>query len=240
MGDESSDGQVIDVEVKPVDLGNPGNCKSPRNSIDQNHRGVSQTVIVMKSDEEGESRNGHSNGHSDVLRKIKDSKEDKKSCVIDVNCGVNRQFGEKLDGERVCRICHLSSDPSASETPPRLVTTATTSVTPVTDAKDGLMQLGCGCKDDLGIVHSTCAETWFKLKGYRQCEICGETARNVTGVGDYRFIEEWTEPSRSHAIAINLPDGRRRCCRGKPFCNFLMACLLIAFVLSWFFRVNML
>uniref|UniRef100_A0A2P2PXU3 RING-CH-type domain-containing protein n=1 Tax=Rhizophora mucronata TaxID=61149 RepID=A0A2P2PXU3_RHIMU len=28
-----------------------------------------------------------------------------------------------------------------------------------------LIQLGCGCKDDLGIAHAHCAEAWFKLKG---------------------------------------------------------------------------
>ena len=27
------------------------------------------------------------------------------------------------------------------------------------------LQLGCSCKGDLGVAHSKCAETWFKIKG---------------------------------------------------------------------------
>lgn len=73
----------------------------------------------------------------------------------------------------------------------------------------------------------------------RMCEICGETAKNVTGVGDIGFMEDWNERrlftrNRSHAS-----DRSGGCWRGQPFCNFLMACLVIAFVLPWFFRVNM-
>ncbi|KAH9309791.1 hypothetical protein KI387_037702, partial [Taxus chinensis] len=63
------------------------------------------------------------------------------------------------DTERVCRVCHLSSDCRTSP--------------------GDLIQIGCGCKDDLGISHRHCAEAWFKIRGNRLCEICGETAKNV-------------------------------------------------------------
>ena len=76
------------------------------------------------------------------------------SLVIDINCGSAKICGDKWDGESVCRICHLSSDQS----PDRRA--ACTSVS-------DLIQLGCGCKDDLGITHYQCAEAWFKLKGNR-------------------------------------------------------------------------
>ncbi|KAK7245546.1 hypothetical protein RIF29_40393 [Crotalaria pallida] len=56
-----------------------------------------------------------------------------------------------------------------------------------------LVQLGCACKDELGIAHIHCAEAWFKLKGNRSCEICGETAKNVSGVADHGFMVEWNE-----------------------------------------------
>ncbi|KAL0328913.1 UNVERIFIED_CONTAM: hypothetical protein Scaly_2323900 [Sesamum calycinum] len=127
----------------------------------------------------------------------------------------------KWDGSdrRVCRICHLNAKESGK-----------TSLE--------LMELGCGCKGELGIAHSLCAEAWFRVRGNRLCEICGETAKNVTGVGDNGFMEEWNE-NRSAESGTGSPDGSRRCLRGQPLCNFLMACLVIAFVLPWFFRVNM-
>ncbi|CAH2064182.1 unnamed protein product [Thlaspi arvense] len=45
--------------------------------------------------------------------------------------------------ERVCRICQLE----------------------VGSYGQGLIELGCSCKDDLAFSHRQCAETWFKLKG---------------------------------------------------------------------------
>ncbi|XP_057470503.1 uncharacterized protein LOC130759405 [Actinidia eriantha] len=234
MGDETSDPRGISVAVNSVDSGNRAICENSSHSVNQN---VSETVIVIRSEEvesacvSGE--NGNSNSNATVGEgKIKDLKEEKQSCVIDVKFGEGK-LSENLDGERVCRICHLSSDPSL-ETPipsPPATTTAAA-------ATSGLIQLGCGCKDELGIVHAHCAEAWFKLKGNRQCEICGETAKNVTGVGDNRFIEEWNE-TRSAGGGTNFSERGRGCWRGQPFCNFLMACLVIAFVLPWFLRVNM-
>ncbi|XP_047332006.1 uncharacterized protein LOC124935632 [Impatiens glandulifera] len=29
------------------------------------------------------------------------------------------------------------------------------------------IELGCSCKDDLGVAHKHCAETWFNIKGNR-------------------------------------------------------------------------
>ena len=71
--------------------------------------------------------------------------------------GGRRQFKESWDGERVCRICHLNSEQSLEST----------DSTSTTAAAMDLIQLGCGCKDELGIAHSHCAEAWFKLKGNR-------------------------------------------------------------------------
>ncbi|CAL5412374.1 unnamed protein product [Camellia sinensis] len=132
---------------------------------------VDQSVIVIKSVEEAGNSNATVNGlgsskESVGEREVRDLKDDDKhSCVIDVKSsgggGGNGKLGENLDGERICRICHLSSDP---ETPPRPPTT--TNVT-VMMANTGLIELGCDCKDELGIVHTYCAEAWFKLKGNR-------------------------------------------------------------------------
>ncbi|KAG8365564.1 hypothetical protein BUALT_Bualt18G0118100 [Buddleja alternifolia] len=143
--------------------------------------------------------------------------EDKlRACVIDID-------GEDLarGNQRVCRICHLSAKESGM-----------ISLTEV-------MELGCGCKGELGVAHSHCAEAWFKVRGNRLCEICGETAKNITGVGGNAFMEEWNDQRRSGDSGISSPDDSRGCLRGQPLCNLLMACLVIAFVLPWFLRVNM-
>lgn len=142
------------------------------------------------------------------------------SCVIDVKNSDSGENGSSVgEGERVCRICHLSAKECGKEA-------------------TGLMEIGCGCKGELGIAHSECAEAWFRVKGHRLCEICGETATNITGVSDNRFMEEWNERGSMDA-STNFSDGSRRCLSGQPLCNFLMACLVIAFILPWFFRVNM-
>ncbi|XP_059669625.1 uncharacterized protein LOC132314822 isoform X2 [Cornus florida] len=218
MDHETHDQERISESVDSVDSVNSGAGENSKILVDGV---VSETVVVIKSDEEEASCVGRENGDLIVKAnvpgsskvsveepKIKVLPEEKHSCVIDVKCG-GGALGENLDGERVCRICHLSSDQS-SET-----TTATVTVI--------LIHLGCGCKDELGIAHSHCAEAWFTLKGNRMCEICGETAKNVTGVGDNRFMEEWNE--RSAGSGTNASERGGGCWRGQPFCNFLMACL---------------
>ncbi|XP_061342719.1 uncharacterized protein LOC133288902 [Gastrolobium bilobum] len=149
------------------------------------------------------------------------SETDKNSFVIDMKSSSRKGFCENSEGERICRICHLAPD-------------ATTVGSANSATSADLIQLGCACKDELGIAHIHCAEAWFKLKGNRLCEICGETAKNVSGVANNGFMEEWNE--RRFRNNDGNPCG---CWRGQPFCNFLMACLVIAFVLPWFFRVNM-
>lgn len=67
--------------------------------------------------------------------------EDKcSSCVIDINCNDFVQ--------RVCRICHLSAKESGKNSLE-------------------MMELGCGCKGELGVAHSLCAEAWFRVRGNR-------------------------------------------------------------------------
>lgn len=141
--------------------------------------------------------------------------EDKRSFfVIDVSC--NDAVG---DNQRVCRICHLSAKESGK-------------------SSMGLIDLGCACKGELGVAHLDCAEAWFSVRGNRLCEICGDSAINIKGVSDYGFMEAWNDRSSTDPTSVSSV-GSRRCLRGQPLCNFLMACLVIAFVLPWFFRVNM-
>ncbi|XP_020236499.1 uncharacterized protein LOC109816047 [Cajanus cajan] len=125
--------------------------------------------------------------------------------------------------ERDCRICHLGLESDSQE-----------SGVPI--------ELGCSCKDDLGAAHKNCAEAWFKIKGNRTCEICHSVARNVCGA-----IEETTQTmsdSNNAAAASTVstsppPAETRRFWHGHRFLNFLLACIVFAFVISWLFHFNM-
>lgn len=185
-----------------------------------------ETRITIRSGENSddftEEKNGDIDGKpSGLLMKDEglsdgtEVQEEKCSCKIEVKSG-------NFEGEsqRVCRICHLNK----LENGKNLVE---------------LIELGCGCKGELGFAHTVCAESWFKLRGNRSCEICGLTATNITGVADNRFMEEWNESVLVSSIGTSFSERRRGCWHGQPLCNFLMACLVIAFVLPWFFRGNM-
>ncbi|KAM1455630.1 hypothetical protein ACFXTI_004665 [Malus domestica] len=199
-----------------------GANKNSNCSVDGN---VSETVVVINSSQSGIAVGDNRRlvpkveelGSSKVLmeeskKKVPQAEND--SYVNDMKCGSGRGFGNKWDGERVCRICHLNSDIS----PPRKMGTANSSITA------DLIQLGCGCKDELGVAHGHCAEAWFRVKGNRTCEICGETAQNITGHGNNRFMEEWHEATLAD-IGNNSSERNASCWRGQPFCNFIMACL---------------
>ncbi|XXG61548.1 hypothetical protein AAC387_Pa05g0131 [Persea americana] len=183
---------------------------------------ASETVIDVRCTETecNASKNKVSKAKTDVLEGKKIAVDKMKSDVPDLlrgNCEGVLESG-RWDGEKVCRICHLSSDRGLN-------------------ASD-MIQLGCDCKGELGTAHRHCAETWFKLKGNRWCEICGESAKNITGVGDSRFMEMWNNRMVTGIGSSSLSE-RGRYPRCQPFGNFLLACLVIAFILPWFFRVNM-
>ncbi|EPS61099.1 hypothetical protein M569_13701, partial [Genlisea aurea] len=121
----------------------------------------------------------------------------------------------------VCRICQLSGKEVEKE----------------------LIELGCGCKEELGVSHLHCAEAWFRVKGNRSCEICGEIAKSITAVSDgrrraaeSRRDDDGTERRNSSSSSSSPP---ARFYNERPLCCLILACLVIAFILPWFFRVNM-
>ncbi|XP_039070351.1 uncharacterized protein LOC120217226 [Hibiscus syriacus] len=126
------------------------------NSDDSADGCVVETIIVVNTQETeyvSESNgvvqlNDNGTGSSKVLTERPTRKAD--SCVIDINGSVGGKirFKESSDGERVCRICHLTSEQSYE----------CTDSMPTTAAATDLIQLGCVCKDELGIAHSHCAE----------------------------------------------------------------------------------
>ncbi|XP_008801378.1 uncharacterized protein LOC103715504 [Phoenix dactylifera] len=140
------------------------------------------------------------------------------SVVVDLERGISEIKVNQDKVERDCRICHLSLESGAPESGIPIV-------------------LGCSCKDDLAAAHKQCAETWFKIKGNKTCEICGSTARNVVGTGETEFIEQWNEESNAAAPPAS-PSETQSFWQGRRFLNFLLACMVFAFVISWLFHFN--
>ncbi|TKW17740.1 hypothetical protein SEVIR_5G387800v4 [Setaria viridis] len=139
--------------------------------------------------------------------------------VVDLEAGLAEITKASPDkAERNCRICHLGLDSAAAESGAGIV-------------------LGCSCKNDLSRAHKQCAETWFKIRGNKICEICGSAACNVAGFSDMDFIEQWNESS-STAAAQATASEPRRFWQGHRFLNFLLACMVFAFVISWLFHFN--
>ncbi|KAL5989705.1 hypothetical protein ACLOJK_010598 [Asimina triloba] len=123
-----------------------------------------ETVIEIRSIENGCSVSDVGNSKARInLQKASEAEkvkvtvvgvEKEASVVVDVKCGEGRLVGGSCDGEKVCRICHLSSDRRSEGWE--------------------LIQLGCGCKGELGMSHRQCAEAWFKTKGNRTTTLKSE------------------------------------------------------------------
>lgn len=129
---------------------------------------------------------------------------------VDLEVG---QGSREHDEEGKCRVCHVVFEGASGTTE--------------------AMQLGCNCKNDLSIAHRECAETWFKIRGNRICEICGATAQNIVGIEDTGFMEQWNDRS-----AGTLAEPQARCWQSLSLCNFFLGCMVVTFILLWLFRVT--
>ncbi|KAI3799910.1 hypothetical protein L1987_35215 [Smallanthus sonchifolius] len=181
------------------------------------------------------------NNSLEIVRVVSSSEEEEKgreSCVSEFSVvdlesgggGVHGDEGSKVHlskMERDCRICHLSLDLTNQ------------------DSENGIpIELGCSCKDDLAAAHKHCAEAWFKIKGNKTCEICGSIAHNVAGANEAELMEQWNEANDGMSSATT-PGGtttatsdNRNFWQGHRFLNFLLACMVFAFVISWLFHFN--
>ncbi|OWM87449.1 hypothetical protein CDL15_Pgr022560 [Punica granatum] len=130
--------------------------------------------------------------------------------------------GPVAKDERDCRICHLS----------------------LVGSNQDPIELGCACKDDLAAAHKQCAEAWFKIKGNLTCEICGSVACNVSVADNdseplHRWDIEAPEPTAVITIPVIIqPRQSRNFWPGHRFLNFLLACMVFAFIISWLFHFN--
>ncbi|WVZ98799.1 hypothetical protein U9M48_044182 [Paspalum notatum var. saurae] len=150
----------------------------------------------------------------------------KSSCVsegslddVDLEAGVGEIIKASPEkAEQNCRICHLGLESVAAESGAGIT-------------------LGCSCKGDLSYAHKQCADTWFKIRGNKICEICSSTATNVVHLGDPEFSDQWSETN--NIAAVQAPQAEtRRFWQGHRFLNFLLACMVFAFVISWLFHFN--
>ncbi|XP_066367769.1 uncharacterized protein [Miscanthus floridulus] len=150
----------------------------------------------------------------------------KSSCVsegsldgVDLEAGLSEIIKASPEkAEQNCRICHLGLESTAAES-------------------GGGITLGCSCKGDLSYAHKQCADTWFKIRGNKICEICSSTASNVVVLGDPEFSDQWSETN--NVAPVQAPQAEtRRFWQGHRFLNFLLACMVFAFVISWLFHFN--
>ncbi|KAK4382675.1 hypothetical protein Sango_2849900 [Sesamum angolense] len=143
----------------------------------------------------------------------KDVEERKKALEGDFVVDISTNSGNSKEAEKACRICHFSENSSE------------------------LVLLACDCRGELGAAHRDCADAWFLQKGNRLCEICGKTAKNVrSNIGEEATALdiEWSEMRLVAATLDTSQESSPRC--KQSFCNALLACLLLAFVLPWLLR----
>ncbi|KAL3327344.1 hypothetical protein AABB24_035157 [Solanum stoloniferum] len=158
----------------------------------------------------------------EVSRRVSSVAESDRSVDLENGIGEKKLHVGKI--ERDCRICHLSLVSSGPES-------------------GFAIELGCSCKDDLAVAHRHCAEAWFKIKGNKTCEICNSLARNVIGPNDVESAQQANESSAVATSAASAPvssaaSEARTCLNGHRFLNFLLACMVFAFVISWLFHFN--
>ncbi|XP_035541025.1 uncharacterized protein LOC108998441 isoform X2 [Juglans regia] len=156
-----------------------------------------------------------------VSESQRDSSESDCLCEKDLESGVLEVKVHLGKVERDCRICHLGLEDDIEAGVP--------------------IELGCACKGDLGAAHKQCAETWFKIKGNATCEICGATALNVAGEQRNEANNAATAAAASTAFAapVILVE-TRTIWHGRRIMNFLLACMVLGFVISWLFHFKIL
>ncbi|KAF8045001.1 hypothetical protein N665_5814s0002 [Sinapis alba] len=175
-----------------------------------------------------ESRQSSSGEEEDENVKDEKRRSNVSTCsveVVDLELGLHEEKAVHLsEDEKDCRICHMRLDS--------------------VNLEDGVpIELGCSCKDDLAAAHKHCAETWFKIKGNKICEVCGSIAGNVVGTVEPETEDSGSEVNGTMTTQALRTSGPRLAearsfWQGHRFLNFLLACMVFAFVISWLFHFN--
>lgn len=71
----------------------------------------------------------------------------------------------------------------------------------------------------------------------RTCEICHATAVNVAGEHIHE-AEDTTAATTAEPVAPTRLAGQPRSWHGRSIMNVLLACMIVAFVISWLFHFN--
>lgn len=148
---------------------------------------------------------------------------DDEEAVVDLESGELEMKVHNREKRRECRICHLSLCVMGRGN----------------GGDHSIIELGCCCKGDLGSAHKQCAETWFKIKGNTTCEICGSSAVNIAG----EQPNEAPNGAGSAPTATTAPsvfNETRNFWHGRRVMNFLLACMIFAFIISWLFHFKIL
>ncbi|KAG2326505.1 hypothetical protein Bca4012_035463 [Brassica carinata] len=147
----------------------------------------------------------------------------KVSSVMDDNDYDEDDDDATLPPEKDCRICHLGV---------------------VETSGGGAMELGCSCKEDLAIAHRQCAETWFKIKGDKICEICQSVAKNVGGGANEMVTSTVDERELRNGgvgeetVTVGATAGIENRWQPQRVVNIVLACMVFGFVISWLFHFH--
>ncbi|CAH8389736.1 unnamed protein product [Eruca vesicaria subsp. sativa] len=187
--------------------------------LEEDNEGVGKELIIITDN--GEPRQSSSS----VEEEDEERRSNASFCSVEVDLelGMSKKDVHMSPYERDCRICHMTLDASNLE-----------SGVPI--------ELGCSCKEDLAAAHKHCAETWFKIKGNKICEVCGSIAGNVVVNVEAETDETRNEANGTVNQALRTSNPplveARSFWQGHRFLNFLLACMVFAFVISWLFHFN--
>ncbi|CAI9106887.1 OLC1v1006131C1 [Oldenlandia corymbosa var. corymbosa] len=180
----------------------------------------SDGISVVSGTKRHSSRRGGSSTFSD------EEEAEEEEGMVDLESGELELKVHSRGNRRECRICHLKSSAAGNGAGRG-------------GGDQSFIELGCSCKGDLGSAHEQCAETWFKIKGNTTCEICGASAVNIAGEQTIEIhVSNGLAPAAS-ATPFIFPENRSYC-HGRRVMNFLLACMVFAFIISWLFHFKIL